>query len=192
MKGAISIIGAFLLGVAAGVGGTYYVVKKIDAEKTLELEKKIRQECQDKINKIVKEAEPLFDGTPLDIKKKMAEKAKEKEPVDKVMRNLGYSTESPCKVIPETEAAEPNDYEEIAVSWFNDDVVFDDSSNEVIEGFDDIIGIEGMDIVRNCKEDGIYIANDERNEMYYIKRYPDLSYTEAVENGVIDVDEDEE
>lgn len=161
-RSATTII-SFVLGAAAGAAGAWYYAKKYYEQ--------IAQEEIDSVKEVFKkyqssEEDPDEDPKPepnraTDMLQKEAEAIVEKHDY------TAHSTPVPVKEVPETrpyvitpeEFGEYEDYEQIDLTFFRDNIVGDDE-DDILENVDEVIGFESLNHFGEYEEEAVYVRND--------------------------------
>ncbi len=178
MKG-VSFIFA-IGGAAVGAVASYFITKNIcDKEKEKDLND-IREMYEERIEKIVKtkelikEQEKLKDELMKEIEKKDEEAKRESvEGTDYTSCFKAHKKDEKkeeIRFVTEAEAQKySKDYELVGLTLYNDDVLIDDETENIIEDYEHLIGKVVFDNVRTMNaEEGIYILNPDRKAIYDI------------------------
>lgn len=195
MNKAIGMSIAFLLGASAGAASVWYILKERYA--------KIAQEEIDSVKETFSKLYSLDmekeDGSPVtDISDEEPVRATNmvKKQADDLIDKLDYTSYSsadisetsedkevrveedrPYIISPE-EFGELEDYEQIDLTFFSDQIVADDEL-EIVEDLDRVIGFESLNHFGEYSENTIFVRND-RLKCDYEVNTDERTYAEAV------------
>lgn len=97
---------------------------------------------------------------------------------DKIVQE-GEPMQNKPFVIPPDEVGEC-DYETISLKYFNDGVLMDDATGEVISDVEELVGVSSLSTFGLYEEDSVFVRNDELECDYEILA-DDRSYKEYIE-----------
>lgn len=177
---------AFTSGVAVGAVGTWYLLKNMYEQRTLEEVESVKEVYSRKIDN---------EEDNIDDAKSKANEASSKPSIKEYAAKLqkqGYTdysdisnkkeeddVEKPYVISPE-DFGEFDDYEHISLTYYSDQVLTDEN-DEVIEDVEDIIGFDSLSRFGEFEEDAIHVRNDRLKCDYEIlkdeKRYEDVVRT---------------
>lgn len=172
----------FLAGAAVGAVASYFVTKeKLNKDHEEETEA-LRQMYNDRVDKIqhasdaIKNLHEKKAAIMQDLEAKVA-----KEEEDKSAGEVDYSAISTKKKPKEEKALEPirmitdheaqkysKDYELIGLSLYEDNILIDDETENIIEDFVPWVGVSSLSELRTGGDESIYILNEERKAIYDI------------------------
>lgn len=176
----------FVVGVAAGAAASYYFTKEKLNKEYEESLNAIRQSYDERVEKIHNSAEAIKllhekkDAIMQEIEKQVEEQKLESE---KPVVETDYSsisavkkekkkaeTKEPIHIITEQEAQSKatSGYEIVGLTLYEDDVLVDDETENIIEEYEYWIGAGGLSTIRNNDSEAIYILNENRKAIYDI------------------------
>lgn len=187
---------AFILGAAAGAGITYLCVKSHyeevankEIEETREyyrqLENELEEEYSEKIasdleEKVVKNG-PIVDIFGKNEAKKPENDPDDQEKYDKIIEKLNYgqfykgeNEEAPIEKrdkpyeISDEDWDENNGYSKVWLSFYEDDEVFTDDCDNVVDNGIDLIGENNLTEFGNYEENTLYVRNDKFGTDYMV------------------------
>lgn len=176
----------FVVGVAAGAVTSYYITKdKLNKEYEESLNG-IRRSYDERVEKIHNSAEAIKllhekkDAIMQEIEKQVEEQKLDSE---KTVVETDYSsissikkekkkaeTKDPIHIITEQEAQSKatSGFEIVGLTLYEDDVLVDDETENIIEDYEPWIGVGGLNNIRNNESEAIYILNENRKAIYDI------------------------
>ena len=177
----------FVVGVAAGAAASYFITKdklNKEYEESLNL---IRASYDERVEKIHNSAEAIKlphekkDAIMQEIEKQVEEQKLDSE--KKTVTETDYSsisaikkekkkseTKDPIHIITEQEAQSKanSGFEIVGLTLYEDDVLVDDDTENIIEDYEPWIGVGGLNNIRNNESEAIYILNEDRKAIYDI------------------------
>lgn len=189
------VIFAFTLGAAVGTAATWKFFKtkyekiaqeEIDSVKEVYSKKRPKIEEEEDIN-IITESEDTDDADDAD--GWVNEYDHQYAEYRKIVAESGYNNEekggsepmtNEIEVIPPDEFGDILEYDTETLVYYSDGVLAD-TSNNVIEDVDDMVGPEALDSFGEWEDDVVYIRNDKYKTYYEVTRdydkYADLNPT---------------
>lgn len=179
MNNKMVFILSFIMGAAVGSVGTWYHVK--------EKYEKIAQEEIDSVKEVFSKREKDLKGE--DVKKNVAENVKageQEKPMSikeyaSFLQKQGYTNYSDMNgdenkeatksvkpyVIPPEQFGEVEDYEQIELTYYADQILADEN-DEIVEDVEEAIGFESLSHFGEYEDDSVFVRNDERRCDYQI------------------------
>lgn len=170
---------SFIMGAAVGSVGTWYYVK--------EKYEKIAQEEIDSVKEIFSKREKDLRGE--EVKKNVADNVKageQEKPMSikeyaSFLQKRGYTNYSDMYgdenkevaksvkpyVIPPEQFGEIENYEQIELTYYADQILADEN-DEIVEDVEDAIGFESLSHFGEYEDDSVFVRNDERRCDYQI------------------------
>ena len=192
----------FIAGAAVGAVASYFITKgKLNKDHETEI-MDIREMYDERVEKIqhASDAIKTLHEKKAEIMHEMEEKAKENgelhenydtEQVDytsfSAKKNVTKKENlNPIRVITEQEAEKfSKEYELIGLSLYDDDVLIDDESENIIEDYEPWVGVKSLSTLRTNGDESIYILNEEREAIYDItvvdERFGDVDELVTIE-----------
>lgn len=177
------VIFAFTLGAAVGTAATWKFFKtkyekiaqeEIDSVKEVYSKKRPKIEEEEDIN-IITESEDTDDADDAEYRKIVAESGYNNEE-----KGGSEPMTNEIEVIPPDEFGDILEYDTETLVYYSDGVLAD-TSNNVIEDVDDMVGPEALDSFGEWEDDVVYIRNDKYKTYYEVTRdydkYIDLNPT---------------
>lgn len=176
---------AFLVGAAIGSATAWYYLKDKYA--------KIAQEEIDSVKEVfgrsrkptaeVEEQKPEPDKETLDESKKIIEKldytSYTKQTTDNE-KEVAMKEDKPYVITPQ-EFGEYEDYEQISLTFFSDQIIVDDGY-EILEDVDRVIGFDSLNHFGEYEDDSVYVRND-RLKCDYEILLDTRTYSEVVKSN---------
>lgn len=171
----------FAVGATFGAVASYIVSKnKFESEMDQQIEE-LRLMYDERVAKIESSRKALDEMNEKkaemmrDLEKKVEEEqqanvATDYNSISKPKKKVAKPGES-IKFITDVEAQHytADDYELIGLSLYEDDILIDDETENIIQDYEDWIGVNGIDDIRKSADgDGVYILNEERKAIYDI------------------------
>lgn len=153
MSNKAQVFWAFIVGTAVGTVSTWYCIKKKYEQLAQE---EIDSEKEQKDDK--KEYSEILEQQGYNKYSDMDEDDDEKEEGEKSMR--------PYVISPE-QFGEYEDYEQISLTYYADQVLVDEN-DDIIEDVDDVVGEESLSHFGEYEDDSVFVRNDSRNCDYEI------------------------
>lgn len=172
---------SFIMGVAAGSIGTWYCVKKKYEE--------LAQEEIDSVKEVFSKREKELKGE--EVTKNIAENMRAEEPAKAMsikeyasfLQKQGYTNYSDMNgdededdaltksvkpyVIPPEQFGEIEEYEQIELTYYADQILADEN-DEIVEDVEETIGFESLSHFGEYEDDSVFVRNDERRCDYQI------------------------
>lgn len=175
----------FVVGVAAGAAASYFITKdKLNKEYEESLDN-IRKTYDERVEKIHNSAEAIKllhekkEAIMQEIEKQVEEQKLDSEKTEYVdysavsaikKEKKKAETKDPIHIITEQEAQSKanSGFEIVGLTLYEDDVLVDDDTENIIEDYEPWIGVGGLNNIRNNESEAIYILNEERKAIYDI------------------------
>ena len=202
------LVGAFLLGAASGIGGTYLYFKKVIEEENLQFEedlKALRQEFAEDFERfrrgeIERDLDSNNDRIRARAQKEMAGIAKNKDESmilkDEYDTYIDYAAQYQQKpkkkkkgfirILKEDDPLvnADSDYDVVNCSFYADNILSEDGTDEIIENVKECVGL-ALDRFAGEGVDEIFVANDKQKLVYDITK--DIRrYWGDIRNGNMD------
>lgn len=177
----------FVAGAAAGAVASFFVTKKkLNSEHEEEINS-LREMYDERVDKIQHSADAIKalkekkDAIMHDMEQKAKEAEKVMSPAPAPTTTIDYSAisarkkpeaekvEDPIRIVTEQEAQKySKDYELIGLSLYEDNVLIDDETENIIEDFGPWVGVSSLSELRNSGDESVYILNEGRKAIYDI------------------------
>lgn len=165
---------AFIIGVASGAAVTWYCVKKKYEE--------LAQEEIDSVKEVFARREQA-NNTAKNIAESVKSEHVNQKPSIKecaaILRREGYTRYSDTDissedakvskpyVIPPEQFGDEEDYDQISLTYYSDQVLADEN-DEIIEDVEETIGFESLTHFGEYEDDSVFVRNDEKKCDYEI------------------------
>ncbi len=167
-------IAAFILGAAVGSGATWYFLKDKYEKLAQEEIDSVKEVFSKRASDISEKDEPQNDIEDVPEEATVKELDSYKEFVSKV-EYTDYSTnktagikqekaadieheDTPYVITPE-EFGELDEYDQISLTYYSDQVLTDEN-NELVEDVDRVVGFESLNHFGEYEDDSVYVRND--------------------------------
>lgn len=171
---------SFIIGAAAGSVGTWYYVKKKYEE--------LAQEEIDSVKEVFakREKELNFQSAARNVAENVKAKENEKLSIKEyaaILQKQGYTDYSGMKmeddkendtmptgkpyVIPPEQFGDEEDYDQISLTFYADQILTDDN-DEIVEDVEETIGFESLSHFGEYEDDSVFVRNDARKCDYEI------------------------
>lgn len=194
MNKTIGMTAAFLLGAAAGAAGAWYILKERYARIAQEEIDSVKEAFSHRAESVKADTDDS-DISDEDESKRATDMIKDK--AEELAEKLDYTSYSaktdiskedkendvkedqPYIISPE-EFGEFEDYEQIELTFFKDQIIADDEM-EIVEEVDRVIGFESLNHFGEYQDDAIFVRND-RLKSDYAVILDERTYAEASSN----------
>lgn len=213
MNKTATTVAAFLLGAAAGAAGAWYILKdryaqiaqeEIDSVKEAFSHRAESVKADTDDSDISDEDEPEEPTRATDMMKNKSEKLiekldytsySEKPDISEVVRQRiepeakedDVKEDRPYVIRPD-EFGEFEDYEQISLTFYSDQIITDDN-DDILEDVDRVIGFDSLNHFGEYEDDSVYVRNDRLKCDYEIlldqRTYEDVLKTKPHRKGVL-------
>ena len=163
----------FLLGVAVGAAGTYFVVKgKFERQAQEEIDSvKETYKAKEREAKKEEKEEPLVEIKHVkpdlnEYVRKADEYRRYSTTVEKPEDPVHKPFKEEPVLIEESEFGEIENYDAVTLVYYSDGVLADDMSDEIVENADELVGTDYIQALE--KSDAVYVRNDIEKKDYEI------------------------
>lgn len=212
MNKTIAMTAAFLLGAAAGAAGSWYILRERYAQIAQEeidsvkesfgkmygnndnLAEDTEDDPDEEEPEKVTRANQMMQKQTEDLIEKLDYTSYSTKPnISEVVRNVTEAEKKTPKdrpyVISPEEFGELEDYEQISLKFYSDQIITTDDDDEILEDVDDVIGFDSLNHFGEYEDDSVYVRNDRLKCDYEIlldqRTYEDVLQTMPHPKGVL-------
>ena len=173
----------FIAGAAVGAVASFFITKeKLNKDHEEETEA-LRQMYNERVDKIQNASDAIktlhekkaaiMQDIEAQVKKEEEEKSAGETDYSAISNNKKKHKEEkklePIRVISEREAQKySKEFELLGLSLYEDNVLIDDETENIIEDFEPWVGVSSLSDLRAVGDESIYILNEERKAIYDI------------------------